>query len=63
MSELSVKEKIESGACTVSSRKVALWAKGLMMTIIPYSEAIELVASGSYRWIHDGAIDWTGRSA
>jgi hypothetical protein len=40
--------------------KVQLWQNGLMMGVIPQTEATELLAEGTYRVINDQAIEYIG---
>ena len=40
------------------TRKVQMWQKGTMMSVISETEAKELVESGTYRRINSQAIDW-----
>jgi hypothetical protein len=44
----------------MTQKKVQLWQNGLMMTIIPKTEATELLNAGTYRLINDQAIEWIG---
>lgn len=45
---------------TRPNETVQLWQNGIMITVIPETEARELVNEGTYKVINGQAIEWIG---